>query len=156
MNLAAEPVSPPATMPRQRSKPLLPVPAVKSLLDKGEDEVKAMAEEGKLAWCWDVSLDPKHGRRELRILPACVADYLRGQACALEWAEVIRMLLPHDQPVILSKDITRILNVGSTHTYNLARRKLIAPCSTWGTGPKGCARFKSKSFTEFLQSRRFP
>src|ERR1035437_1440657 len=153
MNAAAEP----ASMPRQRSKPLLPVRGVMSLVDKNEDQVLGLIEEGKLAWVWDIRLDTKRGRnKELRILPAAVADYLRGQPCSLEWTDVLRLLLPHEEPVILSKDITRILNVSGTHTYHLARRKLILPCSSWRRGRGGCGRFAAKSFVEFLQNRRFP
>ena len=99
MNASANPVSPSATMPWQRSKPLLPLRGVCSLIDGNEDQVLALIEEGKLAWAWNVALDPKRGRcRELRILPRCVADYLRGQTCPLEWANVLRVLLPHDEP----------------------------------------------------------
>ena len=157
MNAVAEPVSPPVTMPRQRSKPLMPVRGVMSLVERNEDQVLALIEDGSLAWAFDVALDPKRGHsKELRILPRCVADYLRGQTCSLEWAEVLRMLLPHDEPVILSKDIMRVLNISSTHTYNLARRKVIASRWTWRSGPGGCARFAADSFVEFLQARRYP
>ena len=158
MNAVAEPVpvSPPATMAR-RSKPLLPVRGVMSLVDKNEDQVLRLIEDGSLLWAFDVALDTKHGRsKELRILPACVADYLRGQQSPIEWAEVVRSLLPHDEPVILSKDITRVLNVSGTHTYHLVSRKLLAPCSTWRSGRGGCGHFTTKSFVAFLKSRRFP
>jgi len=157
MNAAAETLFPPATVSRPHSKPLLPVRGVISLVDRNEDQVLRLIEDGTLAWAFDVALDPKRGRnRELRVLPACVADYLRGQACSLEWADVLRLMLPHDGPVILSKDITRLLNVSGTHTYHLARRKLITPRSTWRRGRGGCARFAADSFVEFLKSRRFP
>jgi hypothetical protein len=153
MNAVAEPVSPAATM--QRSKPLIPIRGVVSLIDRSEDQVLRLIEDGKLAWAWDVALDPKRGRnRELRVLPAAVASYLRGQACSLEWAEVLAMLLPHDGLEILSRDITRILNVSGTHTYHLARRKLIAPRSGWRRGRGGCGRFAAESFVEFLHARR--
>ena len=157
---AAETVSTPVTPTpalRRRSKPLLPVRGVVSIIDKNEDQVLALIEEGKLAWAWDVALDPKRGHsKELRILPACVADYLRGQESSLEWADVLRSLLPHDEPVILSRDIIRVLNISSTHLYNFVRRKQMLPCSTWRTGKGGCARFLAKSFVAFLKSRRFP
>jgi hypothetical protein len=157
MNAIAEPVSPSATMPRQHSKPLLPVRGVMSLIEKNEDQVLRLVEDGSLLWGWNVALDPKRARSmELRILPACVADYLRGTACSLEWADVLRLLLPHDEPVILSTDISRALNISITHTYNLAHRKQISPCSSWRPGPGGCARFPAKTFVEFLQTRRFP
>jgi hypothetical protein len=157
MTTAVEPVSQPTSPVRPRSKPLLPVRGVMSLVDKNEDQVLRLIDEGKLAWVWDVRLDTKRGRnKELRILPACVAGYLRGQPCTLEWPDVLRLLLPHDEAVIQSKDITRILNVCGTHTYHLARRKLLAPCSTWRRGRGGCGRFTAKSFVEFIRSRRYP
>jgi hypothetical protein len=155
MNGIAESVSPAATMPRQRSKPLLPVRGVMSLIDRDEDQVLRLIEEGELAFAFDVASDPERGRnRELRILPACVADYLRGQTSALEWADVLRLLLPHDEPILLGTEITRILNVCPTHTYALARRKLITPCSSWRRGRGGCGRFTAASFTKFLKARR--
>jgi hypothetical protein len=144
-------------MLRQRSKPMLGVRAVMSLVDLTEDQVLSLVEEGRLAWAFSMALDPKPGRnRELRILPASVSAYLRGERCSLEWPDVLRLLLPHDEPVILSKDIYRVLNVCSTHLYALARRKLIVPCSTWRRGPGGGGRFTTKSFIEFLKARRFP
>jgi hypothetical protein len=128
-----------------------------SLIDENEDKVLQLIEDGQLAWAFSMALDPKPGRnRELRILPAAVSAYLRGQTCELEWADVLRLLLPHNEPVILSKDIYRVLNACSTHLYALARRKLIVPCSTWRRGPGGGGRFTTKSFIEFLKARRFP
>jgi hypothetical protein len=136
---------------------MLPLRGVCSLVDRNEDQVLRLIEDGSLAWAFDVALDPQRGRSKvLRIVPACVASYLRGQACSIELGEVLRSLLPHDGPVILSKDIARVLNISCTHTYALARRKLLAPVSKWRTGKGGCARFSAKSFVEFLKSRRFP
>jgi hypothetical protein len=153
----AVPVSQPAAMPRTRSKPLLPVRGVMSLLDRDEDAVLRLVEAGSLLWAFDVALDTKHGcSKELRILPASVADFLRGQQSSLEWAEVLRSLLPHDERVILSKDITRILNISSTHFYHLARRRLLVPCSTWRRGRGGCGHFTTESFVAFLRLRRYP
>jgi hypothetical protein len=155
MKTAAEPVAAPTTTRQQRSKPMLPVRACISLLDRNEDRVLSLLESGEIAWAFDVALDPKRGRnRELRILPAAVASYLRGQACSLEWADVLALLSPPDKPVILGTEITRVLNVCSTHTYALARRKLIVPCSSWRRGRGGCGRFTAASFTKFLKARR--
>jgi hypothetical protein len=156
MNAVAEPVSTAAPVSRQRTKPLLPFRGVMSLVDRNKDEVLRLIEDGILLWAFDVAFDPKRGHKKmLRILPACVADYLRGQQCSLEWADVLRSLLPHDEPVILSKDIMRVLNVSGTHTYHLAHRKLLVSCSTWRRGPGGCGQFTTKSFVAFLKSRRF-
>lgn len=155
MNTTAEPAAAPAAAPRQRSKPLLPLRGVSALLDQGKGQVLELIEDGSLLWCWNVTLSPKDGRkRELRILPAAVADYLSGRPCALEWPDVLRLLLPHEDPVILATDISRVLNISGTHLYNLARRKVLVPCSTWRPGPGGYARFPVKTFVDFLRARR--
>jgi hypothetical protein len=126
-----------------------------SLIDENEDKVPQLIEDGQLAWAFDVALDPKRGsRRDLRVLPAAVSAYLHGETCLLEWPDVLKLLLPHDEPELLSKDIYRVLNVCSTHLYALARRKLIVPCSTWRRGRGGCGRFTTKSFINFLKERR--
>jgi hypothetical protein len=155
MKTDAKPVSAPTTTRQQRSKPLLSPRAVCSLIDKPQRQVNQLVESGDIAWCWNVSLSPNQSRkRELRILPACVADYLRGNRSSLEWVDVWALLVPRDEPVILGTDITRVLNVTSTHTYALARRKLIVPCSSWRRGRRGSGSFTAASFAKFLKSRR--
>jgi hypothetical protein len=158
MDTPTQPVSPPATAPRQRrGKPLLPVRGVCSLIDRDEDQTLRLIEDGQIAWCFDLTLDPKRARaKELRVLPAAVADYMKGQPCSLTWLDVLALVLPHDGPEVLAPQIARALNVSGEHVYNLARRKVLAPRSTWKRGRCGSARFAMKSFVEFLRSRRFP
>jgi hypothetical protein len=156
MNAAAESVSPPAPMPRQRSKPMFSVRGVCSLIDVNEDKVLKLIQDGSLAWAWNVAVNRKRGHnRELRVLPAAVADYMHGRPCKLTWADVFSLLLP-DGPIVTSLEIYRMLNVSGDHLYNLVRGKQIICCSTWGRGPKGKARFATVRFIEFLQARRFP
>ena len=157
MTAAAESFPAPATMPRKFGKPLLPVRGVMSLIDKNEDQVLALIDEGKLAWAFDVSLlGPERGRtKELRVLPAALVDYMHGRPCELTWASVCRLLIP-DGPIVTSLEIYRMLNISGTQLYNLVRAKQIAPCSTWRRGPKGKAQFSVVGFKEFLRARRFP
>ena len=85
MNAVAEPVSPAATMSRQRSKPLLPVRGVCSLIERDEDHVLKLILDGSIGWAFNVALEAKRGRnRYLRILPAAVADYMHGRTCSLK------------------------------------------------------------------------
>ena len=154
MNAVAEPTSPPATMPRQRSKPLLPLRGVCSLIAEHEDQVLKLIEDGTIAWAWNVALDTKPGhKRHLRILPAAVADYMQGRPCDLKWADVLGLLLP-DATTILASQITRVLNVSCDHTYHLIDRKRIVAMPTRRRGPGGSARVPTKSFVQFLQTRR--
>jgi hypothetical protein len=157
MNSSVKSTASQATHLRQRSKPLLPVRGVMSLVDRNEDEVLRMVEAGELLWAFDVAADPKCARcKELRILPACVADWLRGQTCLLEWADVLAMLLPGNAPLILSKEIARTLNISGALLYTLARRKALSSVTAWHCGPGGCGRFTRASVLKFLRDRRFP
>jgi hypothetical protein len=153
MTTATKSIPPPAAPPRQRTKPLLPVRGVCSLVDKNEDRVLELIENGSLAWAFDVSCVRK--RRELRILPAAVAAYLHGRACELKWPDVLGLMLP-DATTILASEITRILNVSCDHVYHLIDRKHIVACPTRRRGPGGSARVPTENFTLFLQQRRFP
>ncbi len=135
---------------------MLPVRGVCSLVDQDEDHVLQLIEDGSIAWAFDVALDTKRGRnRELRILPAAVACYLKRQPCELRWAGVIALLLP-DAPMTSACEISHTLNVSGDHVYHLIQRKEIAGCSTWRRGPGGSARVPVKSVVKFLQERRFP
>jgi hypothetical protein len=151
MKTLAEPISPPATMRRRRSKPLLPIRGVCSLVDKSAERVLEMIEEGAIAWAFDVSLDQK--RREIRVLPAAAADYLKGKACELKWSDVLGLMLP-DAPTVSALEITRVLNVCGDHTYALIDRKRIVACPTRRRGPGGSARVPANSFIQFLRKRR--
>jgi hypothetical protein len=152
----AEIVPAPAAPQRPRTKPLLPVRGVCSLVDKDEDKVLELIESGEIAWAFAVSLAQKPGRdRYLRVLPAAAADYLKGRACELQWADVLGLMLP-DAPTILANEITRILNVSSGHTYRLIEQKQIIGNPTRRRGPGGSARVPMKSFEQFLRQRRFP
>ena len=151
------PEVPRAPMPRQRSKPLLPIRGVVSLIDRNEDAVLALIEQGQIAWAWDVSLDGKRARsKELRVLPAAVANYMTGRPCTLEWADVLGMLIPADARTLATPEVSRLLNASHTHVFALGGRKLLRHCSSWRTGPGGAARFSTESVVNFLRNRRFP
>ena len=127
-----------------------------SLIDQNEDQVLKLIKDGSIAWAFNVALEAKRGRnRHLRILPAAVADFMRGRTCSLKWPDVFGLLLP-DDPTITSLFIYRMLNCSGDHLYNLVRRKQIVPCSNWRRGPKGKARFAPSQLIQFLQRRKYP
>jgi hypothetical protein len=149
-------VTAPAPAQRARSKPLLPILGVCTLLDCDQDDVLKLIREGRIAWCWDVAVNIKRGHKHyLRFLPASVADYLRGCPCSLKWPEIFNLLLP-DTPTVTSVDLYHMLNVSGDHLYNLVKAKQIVPCSSWRRGPLGKAHFAPARVIEFLQKRRFP
>ena len=154
MTAIAEPVSTPAPATRLRSKPLLPLRGVCSLVDKDEDEVLKLIESGEIAWAFDVALAQKRGRkRELRILPAAVADYLKRRKCNLDWEAVCDLLRP-DGPTIRVNKLAQILNVSADHVYHCVERRQIIACPSRRKGPGGSGRVATANFIKFLQKRR--
>ena len=143
--------------PAARGRPLLPVCGVVSLLDKDEDQVLRMVDEGDLLWAWDVALQPERARRkELRVLPECVEDHLAGRKCRLEWPDVLGLILPHDRTVLETGEIERPLNVSGTHVFALARRRCLKVARKGRVGPGGSMRVTAFSFVQFLKARRYP
>jgi hypothetical protein len=126
---------------------------VASLVDEEAKKVLGLIESGAIAWAFDVSFARK--RKELRVLPAALADYLKGRPCELKWADVLGLMVP-DAPMMLASEITRVLNVCSDHTYHLIDANQIVACSPRRRGPGGSARVPAKNFIQFLQQRRFP
>jgi hypothetical protein len=125
-----------------------------ALVDKNENRVWELIETGEIAWGFDVALAQKDGcKRELRVLPAAVADYLKGRRCELQWPDVFAVLLP-DGPTIPASEIARVINVSSDHVYHLVERKQIEACATRRPGPGGSALVPTTSFIKFLQKRR--
>jgi predicted DNA-binding transcriptional regulator AlpA len=156
MNGVAEPVSPPATVPRKKSKPLLPVRGVCSLVGMNEDEVLGLIQSGAIRWAFDVSLARRRQRRKhLRILPAAVVDYIKGQTCGLKWPDVFALLLP-DAPTIRAHEVSRLLNISGDQVYRLIDGGQIVACSARRRGPAGSARIPVASLVRFFQKRRFP
>jgi hypothetical protein len=146
-----------ASAPRRAGKPLLPIRGVTSLLDRNEDEVLGLIENGSLPWSFDLSLQPERARKkELRVLPASVADFLLGRKCLLEWPDVLNLLLAPNAPTLTTGELTQVLNVSNTHLLALARRKAIEPCSKWRRGPGGSGHFSRQSVINFLSNRRYP
>lgn len=148
--------SAPAERNSQRGAPMWTIRGLVSALDRNEDKVIELIECGDLAWAFDLSLIPERARRrELRVLPACVEDFLARRACSLEWPEVARLILPHDKPEICAREIQRSLNVSASHVTALIRRKLLKCVSMARPGPTGSALVTTSSFLEFIKARRY-
>jgi hypothetical protein len=77
-----------------------------------------------------------------------------GRACSLKQADVFGLLVP-EGPVITSLDLYRVLNISPDQLYRLVKAHQLIPCSTWGRGPKGKARFAPARVIQFLQQRKF-
>src|SRR5437868_7023806 len=102
---------------RARGIRLLPLRGVMSLIDRSEDQVLALIESGGLLWAWNIGLKAERTAREIRVLPGCVDDFNAGRDCQIEWADVLKFILPHDGRLLSVTEITRCFNASSTHVY---------------------------------------
>jgi hypothetical protein len=141
----------------QRQQPMLPIRGVVSLLDRDEDAVLRLIEDGDLLWAFDVALQPKRARKKaLRVLPQAVDDYRAGRKCALQWPDVQRLLLAGGEQTMPSPSCVRLMNVCQAHVAALLRHRELLVCKDGRRGRGGAALVWTYSFTDFLKRRCFP
>ncbi len=147
----------PALAARQRQRPLIPIRGMVSVLDRNENAVLRLIDEGELRWAWNVALQPDRAwKKALRVLPQCVDDYRAGRKCDLAWAEVQRLLLAGGEKTVQSIEVVRLLNVCQSHVAALLRREELLLCRKGRHGRGGTALIWSYSFTNFLKRRCYP
>lgn len=139
----------------KRGVPLFTIRGLCSVLGLTCDQILRKIEEGAIAWCFDLSLVPERAKkRELRVLPACIDDFVAARECKLEWKDITR-LVTFEESVMTAKHIERVLNVSQAHVAALIRRKLLVPERKASSGPRGSARVATETFLTLLKSRRF-
>lgn len=144
----------------ERFRPVMKVNGAMWALDRTALEIDALLDlgvEGLIGF--NVSTSPgESARRELRILARSIEHYrLTGgmRPLRMTFAEVRRLMLPHDKPVISGVELQRSLNCDSGHVINLieAGRLATVPGTTWSQG-RGCtASVVTESYVSFLKQR---
>jgi hypothetical protein len=139
-------------------RPLMPLSAVIWRLDRPENEVMALVEEGLLLWCFDVK-EPKATRPAPRVLTQSVQDYLAGNPPSAEdeetaWPRVASLIFP-DKPTMGTCELAQSLNCGRQHAMNLvyARQFRIVPGHHIRPGP-GSPYIETASVKAWLLNRR--
>ena len=142
-----------------KPRPLMPLSAVMWRLDRSENEVLALIEEGSLLWAFDIR-EPKAVRTAPRVLSQSVKEFLSGHCSSAddevtEWQNVAKMIFPN-QPTIVTCELARLLNCGRQHAMNLlyARQFKVAPGSHIRRGPGGSPWIEIASVKEWLRKRR--
>jgi hypothetical protein len=141
-----------------KPRPLMPISAVTWRLDRHENEVLAMIEEGELLFAFDVR-SPKALKSSPRVLAQSVEDYLAGNRPRedeqTEWQRVASLIFP-DKPVLVKYELARLLNCGRQHATDLvyARQFRLVPGSRIRPGPGGSAQIETASVQEWLLRRR--
>ena len=151
------------------TRPLCTISTAKGLLDLTEDEISALVDEGQLV-AFDISLvlaprDQARRHRELRILTASIAEFLRdnpdyspcftSQICPDIAVKTVLAAIKHEKPYLTGTEIKRLLNCGRQHVINLVQRKVLPlmPGTTYRPGPKGYPLIPRPAFLAFLTAR---
>jgi hypothetical protein len=142
-----------------KPRPLMPIAAVMWRLDRHENAVLAMIEEGELLFAFDVRA-PKALKPSPRVLAQSVEDYLAGNRPRdedeqTEWRRIVSLIFP-DKPVLVKYELARLLNCGRQHATDLvyARQFRLVPGSRIRPGPGGSAQIETASVEKWLLKRR--
>ena len=134
MTTLAQQLSLPMTV--QVRRPLMDVAAARLFLDQDEDYVLSAIDSGLLPWAWDLR-GLNAGRSEIRLWAPCVielAKALRENAIPKPderpHSLVFSSLWKHTRPVLMSTEVFRVWNCGSSHVHNLIGAKLLTPTRT--------------------------
>ncbi|MDB6109171.1 MAG: hypothetical protein JWR69_921 [Pedosphaera sp.] len=141
--------------------PLMDVAAVRGVLgaEFNQDDVLDLIDLGLLPWSWNLAVR-EAGRREIRVLAACVKHYqLTGGFRPfpdMTEAQVWKLILPHDKPFVESIDLATAFNATSDLLLDLIRAGLLQRVD--GTecrrGRGGSPLVSRDSVVTFLKSRR--
>lgn len=156
-SLAPVPSRPPKGLACPR--PLMPLSAVMWRLDRDEDAILRLIEDGELSWAFNVARPSAREHRSPRVLTESVTDYLNGRtrsfiSAEAEWQWVISMILPAGRTAITC-DLARALCCGREHIMNLLREGAIkAEFPEVRRGMNSSPRFYTQSVADWLRGRR--
>lgn len=141
-----------------RWRPLADTDGVKWALDISSEDVEGLIDLGNLV-AFNIAVDGKTGRREFRFLTRSIEHYratLGSRLLDLSWAQIFRLIVPHDKPVILGTEIDAALNCDPDHRQNLIRadRLQIVQGTNWRPGRNGAPIIMRDSFERFLKGRQ--
>jgi hypothetical protein len=136
--------------------PFATISAARTLLDLDEDEIFERIEDGRILWAFNISASRGARRKELRILPAALADYKAQRPCQITWAQVFRQALPSNKPRFPCRQISRALNCSDSQVISLIKVRSLRAIRAWRRGAQGAALITRDSFIRFLLRRRWP
>ena len=135
-------------------RPLVDCAAVSAILDKREDVVLSLIEEGKIAHAFDIAR-PGKSRSCVRVFVPSVSDYLEGIQAPRDLAAVLRTVFPAAGETVTAARVASRLNCSSTHVYDLIRSKCLTPLHGRRYRRQTLPITKASLFG-FLESRRLP
>jgi len=137
------------------NRPLLPVQTCMAAVDRGEDYVLSLIEEGKISWAFDFR-GPKTGRRSMvRVFTASLSDHMNGTELwkFKDFPCVFNEIFGSSGETIAATMVAARWNCSATHVMNLVASRCLA-AGTWRRGPNGSARITRRSLFDFVRIRR--
>ncbi|MDR3460134.1 MAG: hypothetical protein P4N60_22125 [Verrucomicrobiae bacterium] len=135
-------------------RPLGDVNSVMRDLDLDSESVRGLVDQGSLI-AFDIS-STKTERRDLRILTKSVEHYREmggKKPLVMEWPEIFRLIMPHNNFFVRSMEIARGLNCERTHVANLIAAGHLFCSRKSKPGPGGSALVSRTSYESFLIGR---
>jgi hypothetical protein len=141
-----------------RWRPLADTDGVKWALDISSEEVEHLIDLGFVV-AFNIAVEGRVGRREFRFLTRSIEHYratLGSRRLDLSWAQIFRLIVPHEKPVIIGTEIDAALNCDPDHRQNLIRadRLKIVDGTRWRPGRNGAPVVTRASFETFLKGRQ--
>jgi hypothetical protein len=147
-------------------RPLVNLLTAVAALDRTEDEVMGLVDEGKIAYAFNFA-SPDSQRRTVRILAQSIADFQNGKIAtatsdAEQFNQAVRLIFPGvtTKPggfqSVRMVTIYRRLSLDHNHVANLCRSgemRLVKGAKFRG-GPNGSPEVEFNSVVQFLQRRR--
>lgn len=139
----------------------MPVEAAVVLLDRHEDQVFSMIEDGTLAWAWDIRSQTAE-RREVRIWRISLLECMAGLpttgnihlSARADEDTVLADLFPHSRAIVRSTELQRMFSCSGTHILDLVREGHLVATNKYKTGPNNSAQITRESVLALLKSRR--
>lgn len=123
------------------------------LLDRDQDTVLEMIEDGHLAWAWDIR-SPDAERREIRIWrSSLIAQLALVKQPDPGESFVLASILPH-RTEIRTPELQRIFMASQWLIQNLINLGAIKGLNSSSLGPNGFVRVSRESVINFLRNRR--
>jgi hypothetical protein len=136
-------------------RPLLPLKAAMVFLDRDEDGVVSLVENGNLSVAFDLSARGA-ARRLLMVWRQSAVEYCAGGPRPHEMEEVMADILP-DRPSLRVSEVKNIFSCNQGHLANLVEQRLLLLDKTrqvHGLGPLSSPYILRTSAADFLQKRR--
>lgn len=144
-------------------RPLVPVSACMVVLDRNEDDVLMLIDEGHLTVAFDIA-SRRAARREIRVWRESILLYAANDYAAMARATdalaadlapaLDAILAPRAMEHIRARELADRFTCSSTHVLQLVEEGSITGPAPKGRGPNSSPRIVRNSVAAFLQSRR--